>query len=223
MHNFFSASTTTCQGPGDVAFALDGSDSISPNNFQIMKNFTLQNIDIFGLGENKIKVGGLVFSDNVGDFFTPTPSYSEIKTKIDNFIQPRSSTRTDLAVKKLRESILVGSRSKVAVLITDGESINRAQTLQEVALAKTFGIVFVTVGIDMKSGSGGQLELAEIASFPEANIMISDFNSLKDITEISKLRDILCQGKPEVVVKFSPRLFKCQENNFSTKLVIFII
>lgn len=159
-----------------------------------MKNFTLQNIEIFGLGVDKIMVGGLVFSDDVTDQFLPSASEFLIRNKISNFIQPRSATRTDLAVKELRESILVGSRSKVAVIITDGESFDKTKTKQEVALAKTAGIVFVTVGIDMKPGSGGQTELAQIASFPEANLMITDFNSLKEITEISKLRDILCQG-----------------------------
>ena len=194
IKSFLCFSVTKCGGPGDVAFALDGSDSITDTDFRRMINFTLQNIDSFELAQDKIRVGANVYSNTVTDYFTMSFSESFIKSRISSFIQPRDGTNTHLAIENLRNYILKTSRTRVGVIITDGVSKEPSMTLDQANKAKNEGIVLVAVGIGIDT-IVGITELNNIANNPSLVKIIDSFSSLESITTIAELRELLCKGK----------------------------
>ncbi|CAC5419278.1 unnamed protein product [Mytilus coruscus] len=182
-----------CQGPATVVFALDGSDSISNDNYQTMITFTINNINSFNLGQNYIMVGALVYGSDVTAINPMSDKANLIQEIQSKLIQPRDGTRTDKALETIRSQMvnLPITRSRVAIFITDGESYDKVQTEIQANLAKQQGILIAAFGIDMKPGTDGFNELNTIASSPDLVFLFDSFNSL--ITNITMIKDILCQ------------------------------
>ncbi|XP_076107294.1 uncharacterized protein LOC143075662 isoform X2 [Mytilus galloprovincialis] len=182
-----------CQGPATVTFALDGSDSISNDNYQTMIDFTINNINSFNLGQNYIMVGALVYGSDV-TAINPMGNKANLIQEIQSkLIQPRDGTQTHKALETIRLQMvnLPSTRSRVAIFITDGESYDKVQTEIQANLAKQQGVLIAAFGIDMKPGTGGYNELNTIASSPDLVFLFDSFNSL--ITNITMIKDILCQ------------------------------
>ena len=64
---FLSIVDRICNVPGDIVFVIDGSDSISDEDFVRLKNFVANLIDNFEIGPDAIHVGMIVFSTLVGE------------------------------------------------------------------------------------------------------------------------------------------------------------
>ena len=112
----------------------------------------------------------------------------EMKNKIDLIPVRYGGTNTGAAINKLYTTVfqnMYGDRNdapNVAVIITDGQSNNNTQTVQEAAIAKNMGIHIVTIGVGMTD----MTELYQIASAPPTgNVFISsDFNQLFSIIDV---------------------------------------
>ena len=150
----------------------------------------MKNIDSFELGNDKMRVGALVFSSSVSRFFNLATSRSYIKNQIASIVQPGGGTGTDIAIIKLGE-ILQNSKTKVGVVITDGASNNYSSTIAEAAKLRKAGVTMVAVGI----GSGvNTLELTGIAGSASLVKMIS-FSDLTSVTTLEEINTLLCHGK----------------------------
>ena len=157
-----------------------------------MINFTIKNIDAFELGNDRIRVGALVYSNTISSngYFNLTTDRTDIETQIMSFVQPKQGTRTDLAIKKLGE-ILQNGDTKVGVVITDGESLNSAQTIIEAEKLRNTGVTMVAVGIGWLVN---KVELRGIAGSNSLAKTIS-FSDLTSVTTLEEINKLLCQGK----------------------------
>jgi len=189
---FFLNISAQCGGPGSIAFAIDGSDSIRRADFARMINFTIQNIDSFELGNDRIRVGALVYSTSISSngYFNLITDRTDIETQIKSFVQPKQGTRTDLAIKKLGE-ILQNGDTKVGVVITDGESLNSTQTIIEAEKLRNAGVTMIAVGIGSLVDT---VELRGIAGSTTLTKTIS-FSDLTSVTTLEQINRLLCQGK----------------------------
>jgi hypothetical protein len=162
-----------------------------------MIEFTIKNIDSFELGNDRIRVGALVYSNNVPSFVNLATNRAYIETQIKSFVQPREGTRTDLAIIKLGE-ILQNSDTKVGVVITDGESLDYTQTIIEAAKLRNTGVTMIAVGIGSLVNT---VELTGIAGSSSLVKMIT-FSDLTSLTTIAEIKQLLCQGKFMVKDKY---------------------
>ena len=162
-----------------------------------MIEFTIKNIDSFELGNDRIRVGALVYSNNVPSFFNLATDRTYIENQIKSFVQPREGTRTDLAIIKLGE-ILQNSNTKVGVVITDGESLNRTQTIAEAAKLRNVGVTLVAVGI------GSLVNVVELMGIAGSSSLVKmiTFSDLTSLTMIAEIKQLLCQGKFMVKDKY---------------------
>ena len=177
--------------------AIDGSDSISRQDFARMIEFTIKNIDSFELGDNRIRVGALVYSNDVPSFFNLATDRTYIETQIKNFVQPADGSRTDLAIIKLGK-ILQNSKTKVGVVITDGVSKHYNQTITEAAKLRNAGVTIVAVGIGSQVN---KVELRDIAGRDSLVKMIT-LSELTSITMIEEVNSLLCEGEFMVKDKY---------------------
>lgn len=102
-----------------------------------------------------IRVGAITFSDTVNteffmnQYFTRTDIINALKA----IVYRRGTTNTASALEYLRNNMYStanGGRTgvnNVAIVITDGESNNRVQTLEQARLTKTAGIHIISLGI----------------------------------------------------------------------------
>jgi hypothetical protein len=162
-----------------------------------MIEFTIKNIDSFELGNDRIRVGALVYNNNVPSFFNLATNRAYIENQIKSFVQPREGTRTDLAIMKLGE-ILQNSDTKVGVVITDGESLDYTQTIIEATKLRNAGVTMIAVGIGSLVNT---LELTGIAGSSSLVKMIT-FSDLTSLTTIAEIKQLLCQGKFMVKDKY---------------------
>ena len=162
-----------------------------------MIEFTIKNIDSFELGNDRIRVGALVYSNNVPSFFNLATDRTYIENQIKSFVQPREGTRTDLAIIKLGE-ILQNSNTKVGVVITDGESLNRTLTIAEAAKLRNVGVTLVAVGIGSLVNVVEQMGIAGSSSL----VKMITFSDLTSLTMIAEIKQLLCQGKFMVKDKY---------------------
>ena len=114
---------------------------------------------------------------------------------MQNVFYSRQTTNTASALEYLREIMFSaenGDRSNyrdIAVLITDGESNNKDETLSQAVLTKSGGIHVVTVGI------GNWLDMNELENmasylYSDNLLHVENFAALPSL--LNMLRDSIC-------------------------------
>ena len=119
-----------CRSLGnDVLFILDGSNSIKPAEFQLIKQFVGEIIKEFPLGPDDFQVAILVFSNLVQKVmeFTGKIDISTVLSKIDAITHPAKSTATDKALDMVAQMFstarnLAEGYPRIVIILTDGES-----------------------------------------------------------------------------------------------------
>lgn len=188
-----------CVGPGAVAFALDGSESINTTNFDQLKQFVKANIDQFVIGANNIQIAAFVFSQQIGDgfpFSSQDTKYT-VFAKLDALNLIRMATFTDVAINEMIRLLIQPNvpSPKVGVVLTDGESYDPDKTRIAAITARAIGITLIAVGIGVTPGSSAAAELNAITGNPSQVLLINGYNQLTNLTSI--LSDLLCQGQLE--------------------------
>ncbi|XP_052072648.1 protein PIF-like [Mytilus californianus] len=199
------AMVTPCQGPGDIVFALDGSESIHREDFQKMINFTLKIIESFEFGPNKVRVGAMVFSTIIPEYFSPSDNSGAVKSRISNFNHPRNITRTDLAIAYMRQRLLKTSRTRVGVIITDGESSYPNDTKKEAVQARGEGITLVAIGIGIRESDEAELEA--IAGDKSLVKLIDNFRQLENKTILTEIMNLSCRVMPKMATTPAPLIY----------------
>jgi len=165
-----------------------------------MINFTIKNIDSFELGNDRIRVGALVYSNSVprNGFFNLKTDRNYIETQIQRFVQPKDGSRTDLAIKKLGEILQNGGDTKVGVVITDGVSKHYTLTIAEAKKLRDAGVIMVAVGI---GSNVDRTELRGIAGSASLVKMIT-LSDLTSVTTLEEIETLLCGGEFMVKDKY---------------------
>ncbi|NWY00126.1 CO6A6 protein, partial [Nothoprocta ornata] len=168
----------------DLVFLIDGSESISENNFSIMKNFMKEIVDSFIVSKDDVHVGVVQYSQDpqkefsLKDFYTST----SVKDQIDSIVQLRSSTYTGKGLRFVRSLFEPANGSRIRqgvsqnlIVITDGYS---ADEVDDAAMAlRREGVLLFAVGI----GTINSFELLRIAGDAKRVFTVESFDALKTI------------------------------------------
>ncbi|XP_046559765.1 coadhesin-like [Haliotis rubra] len=181
-----------------VYFVVDGSESVSSEMFQLVKD-ALRNFVSSTISRNgNMQVGVVVFNNNVTDVITASSSISGLQSSINSLSQPSGGTSTHLGIR--RGMLLLNQDTsgipRVMVVITDGISNFPEQTAAAAAEAKNSGITMFAVGVNgITVPSFVQRFQAEILSIASSNataFQITDFDSLN--TSLNGITQDICRG-----------------------------
>ncbi|KAM9308136.1 collagen alpha-6(VI) chain-like [Gastrophryne carolinensis] len=206
----------------DLVFLIDGSTSISPSDFDNMKEFIVSVVDDFDISPGRVHVGMAQYSDLYRLEFLPN-NYTDkesIKDMITNISKLEGNTHIGKALSLTASEFFsqaANSRSKrgvpqILVVITDGESQD------DVALPaqdlRSQGIATYAVGV----GQVSETQLLQIAGSPWQRYAIANFTGLKNIKE-RVVTDICTPGPHDcfidVVMAFDISTYPDGSNLFS--------
>ena len=184
----------------DVVFVIDTSGSIGSSRFQLIREFTA-NITAELIRNSPRSAVGVILFDSTAHIEFNLQTYTSLNSVLSaiNNLPYNDGSNTDTAeaitlLLSIAQNGVLGLRSdssKVAIVITDGQSSSRTATLSAAAALHASNIFDVyAVGVD-----GAYLpELEGIASSPEYVFFTSSFNS----TGLQQLQDRivpqLCDG-----------------------------
>ena len=140
----------------DLVFALDGSESLTKDEFENLKEFVIKSLPSYSISREKTRVGVIEYSDEVS-IKLPLHQYFTIKqiTEAVRGIEPSRGRQvvTDKALKTAADdvfSITSGGRpgaAKVLVVITDDASTGNQAISEAVEPLKKAGIQIHIVAI----------------------------------------------------------------------------
>ena len=190
----------------DLVFVLDSSSSIGSTNFFKIIEFVSKVVNALKIGPTRSQVGIVVYSTNVSIPFNLN-TYSNktsLLSAIDDISYIGGGTDTAQALRVLVSHGFSGARPpaegvpQVAMVITDGVSNDRQQTIQEATLLHQTSITTYAVGI----GGANISELNEIASTKNGEKLvrfINSFNAEELLTLQEDLRKQACTGETELM------------------------
>ncbi|CAO2577799.1 MATN4 [Lemmus lemmus] len=185
------------EGHVDLVLLVDGSKSVRPQNFELVKRFVNQIVDFLDVSPEGTRIGLVQFSSRVRTEF-PLGRYgtaAEVKQAVLAMEYMERGTMTGLALRHMVEhsfSEAQGARPRdlnvprVGLVFTDGRSQDDISVWA--ARAKEEGIVMYAVGV----GKAVEEELREIASEPsELHVSYSpDFSTMSHLLE--NLKGSIC-------------------------------
>lgn len=89
----------------DVIFLLDGSDSISDQEFLQQKEFLRRFVELSDVGPESIRVGLAVVSSKIGDELplSLNATKASFLVALDDISQPQEGSRTDLGLIEMEQ------------------------------------------------------------------------------------------------------------------------
>ncbi|XP_064203249.1 cartilage matrix protein [Anguilla rostrata] len=196
----------------DVVFLIDGSKSVRPENFELVKKWINQIVEKLDVAENKAHVGLVQYSSAVKSEF-PLGQYNskkDLKDAVKKMAYMERGTMTGQALSYLLDNSFTpnqGARpgvSKVGIVFTDGRSQDYIGDAAK--KAKELGYKMYAVGV----GNAVEDELREIASEPIAEhyFYTADFKAMNQIAK--KLTGNICEKENpcecESIVKFQKKV-----------------
>uniref|UniRef100_A0A3Q3XNX2 VWFA domain-containing protein n=1 Tax=Mola mola TaxID=94237 RepID=A0A3Q3XNX2_MOLML len=199
----------TCKSANiDLVLLINGSKSVRPQNFELVKKFVNQVVDSLDLSPHGTRVGLVQYSSRVRTEF-PLNMYhtaEEIKAAVMKIEYMEKGTMTGLALKHMVEnsfSEAEGARPasrnipRIGLVFTDGRS--QDDITEYAKRAKEAGITMYAVGV----GKAVEDELREIASEPVEKhfYYTTDFTAISNIAENLKLNVCPEESQGEIEVK----------------------
>ncbi|XP_068450010.1 matrilin-4 [Clinocottus analis] len=199
----------TCKSANiDLVLLIDGSKSVRPQNFELVKKFVNQVVDSLDVSAQGTRVGLVQYSSRVRTEF-PLNMYhtaDEIKAAVMKVDYMEKGTMTGLALKHMLETSFSESEGarpagrnipRIGLVFTDGRS--QDDITEFAKKAKEAGITMYAVGV----GKAVEDELREIASEPVEKhfYYTSDFTAISTIAENLKLNVCPEESQGEVEVK----------------------
>ncbi|XP_050993417.1 cartilage matrix protein isoform X2 [Labeo rohita] len=196
----------------DVVFVIDGSKSVRPENFELVKKWINQIIDKLDVSETNTHVGLVQYSSTVKQEF-PLGRYNNkkaLKDAVKKMDYMERGTMTGHAISFMVDNSFSpnqGARpgvEKVGIVFTDGRSQDYIGDAAR--KAKENGFKMYAVGV----GNAVEDELREIASEPVADhyFYTADFKTMNQIAK--KLQINVCQEEDPCecnsVVKFQKKV-----------------
>uniref|UniRef100_A0A8C1ILU5 Si:ch211-62a1.3 n=1 Tax=Cyprinus carpio TaxID=7962 RepID=A0A8C1ILU5_CYPCA len=211
----------------DIAFIVDQSSSIRSKNFNIVRNFLKNTIGGLDMGEGKIKIAVVLYSDfpRADVYFNTFADKTDILHYISSMPYGRGKTYTGAALKFAKEHVFTKARGsrrhhhvqQVAVVITDGKSTDNV-TSAAAALRRSGVTVFVLGIKDTEED-----DLREIASYPYKKFVFSvkDFDKLNSLSHI--LTKTLCNEIIDSIIPIDSHSFELQDCKQATKADIYFL
>ncbi|KAM8905466.1 uncharacterized protein AB9W97_008601 isoform 1-T2 [Spinachia spinachia] len=191
--------------PMELVFVIDSSESVGPENYEIIKDFVNALVDRITVGRNATRIGLVVYSLEVKLVFNLARylTKQDIKQAIRNIPYMGEGTYTGTAIRKATQEAFYSSRvgvSKVAIVITDGQTDKREPVKLDLAVREAHAaniemFALGIVNISDPTQTEFMMELNLIASHPDAEhvFLIDDFNTLPALE--SKLVSQFCEDE----------------------------
>ncbi|XP_016414140.1 collagen alpha-1(XXVIII) chain-like [Sinocyclocheilus rhinocerous] len=191
--------------PMELVFVIDSSESVGPENFEIIKDFVTALVDRVTVGRNATRIGLVLYSLDVHLEFNLARymTKQDVKKAIRNMPYMGEGTYTGTAIRKATQEAFYSARNgvrKVAIVITDGQTDKREPVKLDMAVreAQVANIEMYALGI-VNSSDPTQAEFLRelnlIASDPDSEHMflIDDYNTLPALE--SKLVSQFCEDE----------------------------
>lgn len=197
----------TCRvNPLELVFVIDSSESVGPDNFDIIKDFVNVLIDRMSVSPNMTHVGVVLYSHKttVISSLDQQTSRDEVKAAVRRMVYMGEGTYTGSAIGQANQLFRLARPGvrKVALVITDGQVDKRDVVRLEdaVQIAHSDGIEMFVIGVVNQSNPfyrDFKTELESIASDPDEEhiYLISDFRTLPALEK--KLLVKLCENSEE--------------------------
>ena len=150
-------SFSTSSGPTfplDLAFAFDGSNSLTTEEFENVKQFATSVVQSFGVSQNGTRVALLEYSNRPRVIKKLSADQTEVLRAISNMVPSRNSgSATSQALREVARTIFsdeAGGRTnapKALILITHSKSTSSEPVEQAVQSLRTAGVRVYVVGI----------------------------------------------------------------------------
>ncbi|XP_039379157.1 collagen alpha-6(VI) chain-like isoform X2 [Mauremys reevesii] len=186
----------------DVVFVIDGSGSISPVQYQTMKDFMIALVKKSDVAPDRVQFGAVKYSDKPETFFylNKYTTKSKIVEAIQNDRSKGGSTYTAKAIG-YSEALFAqehgGRKSKgvpqILIVITDGASRDAAELGDAAKRLRDSGIIIYAVGIEGANPD----ELLAMAGSEDKYYYVDTFEGLK-ITAVEISEKICDDSKPDV-------------------------
>ncbi|XP_034042622.1 collagen, type XXVIII, alpha 2a [Thalassophryne amazonica] len=196
--------------PMELVFVIDSSESVGPENFEIIKDFVTRLVDRTTVGRNATRIGLVLYSLEVHLEFNLARymSKQDVKQAIRNMPYMGEGTYTGTAIRKATHEAFFSARPgvrKVAIVITDGQTDKREPVKLDIAVreAHAANIEMYALGI-VNSSDPTQAEFLRelnlIASDPDSEHMyrIDDFNTLSALE--SQLVSQFCEDEKGALI-----------------------
>ncbi|XP_070822784.1 matrilin-2-like [Chaetodon trifascialis] len=184
-------------GVMDLVFVIDGSKSLGPANFELVKHFVNGIVDSLDISRTGTHVGLLQYSTKVRTEFTlgQYTTAQSIKQAVSRMQYMGRGSMTGSALRHMFEfsfSAKEGARPnipRVSIVFTDGRS--QDDVSEWANKAKNSGVTIYALGV----GKAIEQELREIASEPDEKHLYyaKDFEDMGEITK--KLKSRICTDK----------------------------
>ncbi|XP_028834922.1 collagen alpha-1(XXVIII) chain [Denticeps clupeoides] len=191
--------------PMELVFVIDSSESVGPENFEIIKDFVTALVDRVTVGRNATRIGIVLYSLEVRVEFNLVRyiNKQDVKQAVRNMLYIGEGTHTGTAIRKATQEAFYSARPgvrKVAIVITDGQTDKRDPVKLDMAVreAHAANIEMYALGIVNTSDPTQKeflQELKFIASDPDNEhvYLIDDFNTLSALE--SKLVSQFCEDE----------------------------
>ncbi|XP_074093343.1 collagen alpha-1(XXI) chain [Macrotis lagotis] len=175
--------------PTDLVFILDGSYSVGPENFEIVKKWLVNISNNFDIGPKFIQVGVVQYSD-YPVLEIPLGSHhsgENLMEAMESIQYLGGNTRTGKAIQFALDHLFAKSPrflTKIAIVLTDGKSQDEVKDAAEAARENQITLFAIGVGSETEDA-----ELRAIANKPSSTYVFY----VEDYIAISKIREVIKQ------------------------------
>nr|KAG5712283.1 hypothetical protein BaRGS_023862 [Batillaria attramentaria] len=189
--------------PADIIFVLDSSASEGSSNLRKQVQFVGNITSKLTIGPNDVQVGLLTFATSVHNQFYLNAHSSQysVLNAIQHVPYQSGATYTGKALRFVRLnslSTIHGHRpgsQPIVIILTDGQSSDRSETVHEAQLLKGTGAVVIAVGIGSNTND---YELRQIATDTQHVFNVRSFDFLFAIQQ--QILTEACGGLHQVTV-----------------------
>lgn len=175
--------------PNDLVFILDGSWSVGPENFELLKKWVVNITSNFDIGPKFTQVGVVQYSD-YPVLEIPLGRHESIEDlirRMQDIDYLGGNTRTGNAIQFAIENLFARSLrplTKIAIVLTDGKSQDDVKDIAEEARKNKITLFAIGVGSEIEES-----ELRAIANKPSSTYVFY----VEDYIAISRIREIMKQ------------------------------
>lgn len=202
VRSICSCGVTCRQTPLELVFVIDSSESVGPDNFNVIKDFVNALIDRASVSRDTTRVGVVLYShiNVVVVSLRQEATRDEIKSAVRSMTYLGEGTFTGSAIQQANQ-VFKAARAgvrKVAIIITDGQADKRDSVSLERAVKEAQGsnIEMFVIGVVNESDplyEDFKKELNLMASDPDTDnvYLIDDFKTLPALER--KLLSRICE------------------------------